>query len=146
LEGTFCAEKYIELLENHFLPYLEEEFPDDEPIYFVQDCSRVHNNHAVEDYFAAENGRRQEDGIRRIQLIEWPSKGADLNPIENIWGMMLHDMEARRIRDPFSLFEHVEQIWEGYRFEQPNLCQNLSNSMDTRLQRVLENNGYWCGK
>ncbi len=135
----------MDLLRDFFIPYVEEEFPGNEPLYFVHDQSRIHQANDVQFFFAEINASRMQRNLPIIQLIPWPSKGADLNPIENIWAMMITDMEARHIRNPFALFENVEQIWEGYRYEHPNLCQRLAYSMESRIELVLGNNGYWCG-
>lgn len=123
------------MLEESFLPYVEEEFRG-EDVFFIQDRSPIHTAHVVRDWFIAHP---------RVTLIPWPSKGADLNPIENIWGDMVKDMDARHVRDKFALFEYVEEMWEGYRIDRPNYCPKLATSMENRIPLVIENNGYWTG-
>ena len=74
IEGRFTAQKYLELLENFFLPSLRDrdfQFPPG-PIIFVHDRCPVHMARVVQDWFA-----RQEN----LEVLDWPSKGCDCNPL-----------------------------------------------------------------
>ena len=78
IEGRFTAAKYLDILQDFFLPSLQVQnhpFPDG-PILFVHDHSPIHTARVVNQWF---------DGREDLQLLNWPSKGCDMNPIENIW-------------------------------------------------------------
>lgn len=105
-------------------------------MFFVQDLSPIHTAIAVRNWFIRHP---------QIQLLPWPPKGADLNPIENLWADMVRDLNARGSRDRFELFERVEQVWEGYRLGRDEFWEKLAVSIMRRLQLVIENEGYWTG-
>ena len=50
-----------------------------------------------------------------IELLPWPKKGADLNPIENVWVDMVKDMESYRPDSPEQVLEKAVAIWNSYR-------------------------------
>ncbi|KAK3881102.1 hypothetical protein Pcinc_014439 [Petrolisthes cinctipes] len=108
IEGRFTAAKYLEILENFFIPSLQQRnhpFPPG-PIIYVQDRCPIHTAHTVQEWF-----RGRED----VELLDWPSKGADLNPIENVWANMEPEMERR----PEALMAHTQAQWEMFR-NKPN--------------------------
>ena len=82
IDGRFTAEKYVEILEEVFLPSLRERnypFPDGR-IILVQDRCPVHMARIVQRWFATHP---------EIEVMDWPSKGCDMNVIENIWANMV---------------------------------------------------------
>lgn len=135
INGRFTSQAYIELLDDFFLPYVEEEFHG-QPVNFIQDRSPIHTARIVTQWF-----REHPD----IRLIPWPAKGADLNPIENVWGDMVKDLNARNVANRWALFERVEDIWESYRIDRAEYWDKLAVSMTRRIPLVIENEGLWTG-
>ena len=91
IEGRFNAQTYVEILNNFFLPSFaarNNPFPP-APVYFVHDRCPVHQARVVQDWFQQHP---------QFQLLPWPSKGADCNPIENLWGSMVNTWEPERER------------------------------------------------
>jgi hypothetical protein len=78
IEGTFDAEKYIDILDDTVLPYIEEHFPDGH-FYYYQDNSPIHRARTVREWF--------ERNIPVHQIFETPPKSPDIPPIENLWGL-----------------------------------------------------------
>ena len=68
---TMNSERYIELLETHFL----QMFSLYECQIFMQDGAPCHKSKKVMKWFKNHN----------ITLLEWPGNSPDLNPIENCW-------------------------------------------------------------
>ena len=135
IEESFNAEKYLEILENFFLPSLRERsfpFPPG-PIIFVHDRCPVHMARAVQEWFA-----RQDN----LLLLEWPSKGCDCNPIEHLWANMVNAWEPENERTADQLMNHVRTQWELFRGK-PHLIEKLVASMPRRLQEVAERGGGW---
>lgn len=63
IEGRFDAEKYIDILNETVLPYIEEHFPDGH-FYYYQDNSPIHKARAVREWF--------EQNIPNHQLFQPP--------------------------------------------------------------------------
>jgi DDE superfamily endonuclease len=78
--------KYLEILQNVFLPSISAKFPD-QKVKFVQDQSPIHTSRVVKKWFIQ---HRDE-----IEVLPWPPKGADINPIENVWGDIVKHQESK---------------------------------------------------
>lgn len=78
-----------------------------------------------------------------IDVVRWPAKSPDLNPIENLWGNMVREWNAEdvNIRNRYDLNHYVRERWEFFR--QGDICSNLVASMNRRLTEVIENDGYY---
>ena len=135
IEGRFNTEKYLELLQNSFLPSLRARnhpFPPG-PIIFVQDRCPVHTARLVQDWFARQD---------QLKLLEWPSRGCDCNPIEHLWATIANSWNQEGERNPDELLDHINREWEALR-ARPQLANNLVQSMPRRLQEVIEKEGGW---
>ena len=135
IEGRLTAEKYVTILQDFLLPSLRErDFPAHPgPIIFVQDRSPIHMARVVREWFANQNV---------LQLLEWPSRGCDCNPIEHVWANMVNSWDPAAERTPQALMDHVQRSWETLR-EKPDLIRNLVMSMPQRLAEVIEKEGGW---
>ncbi len=76
IDGRFDSERYLEILDNTVLPYIEDEFEDGN-IFYYQDNSSIHRPRVVRDWFNR--------NFTTEQLIATPAKSPDINPIENAW-------------------------------------------------------------
>lgn len=135
IEGRFTAAKYINILQDFFLPSLRERnfpFPPG-PIMFVQDRCPIHTARIVSEWFRAQGD---------LQLLDWPSKGADMNPIENLWGNIVNCWEPENERTRAELQAHTHAEWELMR-NKPRLVRDLVSSMPNRLREVMEKEGGW---
>lgn len=133
IEGKLNTEKYLQILGDILLPAIHEKFPG-RRIKFIQDKSPIHEANLIKQWF--------EDNREVIELLPWPPKGADVNPIENVWGDIVKDSEFFRPRSADEVFDKANAIWEGYK-GRPTYWRKLANSMVNRLQMVIENDGYW---
>ena len=91
-------------MENEFLPWVQEHYVQ-QPVRFIQDRSPIHTAHVVTRWFR-ENPQ--------IKLLPWPSKGADINPIEDVWGDIVKDFDCRNVRNSDEVFDHASHHWLGY--------------------------------
>jgi hypothetical protein len=66
--GGVTARQYIEVVEEHLLPILEND------TLFMYDNSRVHIAYIVQDWFADQD----------IDVLDWPPYSPDINLIENL--------------------------------------------------------------
>jgi transposase len=79
--------KYIQTLESGLLPFLL--------FIFQQDNTSVHTSRETKEWFIGKN----------IHPMYWPSLIPDLNPIENVWGILVH-----KIYDSVSQFSTVGEL------------------------------------
>ncbi|KAJ8708274.1 hypothetical protein PYW07_010399 [Mythimna separata] len=111
---------YLELLQETMVPTVRSVYPQDEvpEILFIQDNCPIHTSRVVRNWL-----EQQPD----IRTVPWPSRSPDLNPIENLWGIMVQKWDNRNERTKENLVAHVDRVWEG--FCGSNLCEVLVNSM-----------------
>ncbi|KAG8238686.1 hypothetical protein J437_LFUL016565 [Ladona fulva] len=74
---------------------------------------------------------------KRIQQLSWPAKSPDLNPIENIWGIMVREMKDRPLHAN-KLLGDIEDTWESIRAP---VCLRVIQSMPELLRLVIKNGG-----
>lgn len=133
INGNLNSEEYINILETSLLPSVRAyALPEPLQIILVQDRSPIHTSRVVREWFA----NRPE-----IELIDWPTKGCDMNPIENLWGMMKQEWGVEE-KTKASIERKTMEVWEGFR-RRPNICSSLVDSMPSRLQEVIQANGGW---
>ena len=136
IQGRFTAAKYVEILEDFFLPSLQERnYPLTEPILFMHDKCPIHTARVVREWF---------DEHPNLQLFDWPSKGCDMNPIENIWANLVNTWEPAQERRVEQLVQHAHEQWEMFRANPPLVRRHVAN-MSERLQAVIDNGGGWSG-
>ncbi|KAG0728539.1 Transposable element Tcb1 transposase [Chionoecetes opilio] len=133
IEGRFTAEKYVDLRDNFLLPSLRDRhFPAHPgPIIFVQDRSPIHTARVVRQWFT---------GRDDLVLLDWPSKGCDLNPIEHVWAFMVNGWERQRELRPDQLLAHINRDLEILRRKQ-DIIENYVSSMPKRMREVIEREG-----
>lgn len=135
IDTKMNAEQYIRVLEDVLIPSVRAIYPAPAPIVLVQDNSAVHTARLVTAWL---------EDHPEIEVLRWPSKSPDLNPIENVWGIMCQMWEQQGVpisRTREALHHHVIRIWEGLRSTE--ICPNIVGSMPRRLQEVVARNGYW---
>jgi hypothetical protein len=129
--SLFCFQRimdgqyYVEILENHI-----EEINGmlGKKWRFQQDNDPKHTSR-VAKAFLAENVP---------ELIDWPSCSPDLNPIENLWGTVKHNVEKRNPRNLDELERFMVEEWDLI----PNsVLVNLINSMQRRCKSVIKSKG-----
>lgn len=129
------SDEYIEVLEGNMLPTVRTIYPAEEMplINFVQDNSSVHTSATTREWFAHHP---------EVNVIDWPAKSPDLNPIEHVWAIMVRDWDNREERTAASLRDHVREVWESIR-RRPRICSSLVQSMPRRIDAVIDSAGWW---
>lgn len=77
-----------------------------------------------------------------VRQLRWPPCGADLNPIENVWGIMKMNLGKQNDcgRTADELWQAVEHEWGRLR-SRPEIVTSLYESLPRRIREVIENDG-----
>ena len=133
INGNLDSVQYIQILEAIIPSIRATAIPAPNPIHFVHDKSSIHTSHLVGDWF-----RQHPD----IIVIDWPSKGCDINVIENVWAMTVRTWDLQEERTREAIVDHAVSEWENLR-RLPNYCQRLVDSVPERLDTIIQANGGW---
>ncbi len=80
-------------------------------------------------------------------IIDWPTKGADMNLIENVWAAIQKSTSGKIREDGKSpdnredLWTYITDSWEE--LDDTDLIENLYRSMPNRMRSVIEKRGHW---
>jgi hypothetical protein len=79
----------------------------------------------------------------KVQILpKWPPNSPDLNLIENVWGMVQAEVDAKGCKT-FAQFKAA--VLEGLAHLTPATLNNLYSSMGSRLAKVVATGGDKCG-
>lgn len=128
VDGRMNSAGYREVLKNHLLDV--GHIMGGSNWILQQDNAPVHRSKVNINWFQSQ----------KIEVLPWPSLSPDLNPIENLWGILV-----RRVYSNGKQFHTKEQLktailksWEEIT---PNELRSLVNSMPDRLFEVIKLNG-----
>lgn len=127
-----ALDDYCTIIDHVMQPYvLDGPFPDGDFV-FQQDQSPVHMSRQVRSLLRE----------RCVATLPWPPKGADLNIIEHVWGLIKSTMEQRPLHRSTSdeLFEDVSREWVRLRGE-PGFVTALYVSLPDRMRAVVTGYG-----
>lgn len=122
---TVNKERYLELLNDH----LEDCFIDCKSEVFQQDGAPAHTAKLIKEWF---------EWVDVDYIKDWPGNSPDLNPIENLWGLMKRRLRGRDTSSVPKLIDHLQDIWSNL---SPALLQNLALSVPKRLSSCLKRRG-----
>ena len=117
---------------------MEQCFPDDDWCY-AHDGASAHKadmiNRWLEDNVP--------DHITSGPSGDWPASSPDLNPIENIWGIMNESIQLDSPATTAALKRSVKKAWANIPL---STLQSTIQSMPNRLAQVIHNQGESIGK
>ncbi|EYB96308.1 hypothetical protein Y032_0151g2804 [Ancylostoma ceylanicum] len=141
--GAFCAASKLEIafvscrmdsaeyqgtLQRHLLPFLRGRRLL--KYTFQQDNAAVHVSQSTKTWLS-EN---------RVNLMDWPACSPDLNPMENLWGII-----ARKVYSNHRQFQTIDDlktaVIEAWEDVEDDTLKNLVNSMPNRLFEVASRQG-----
>ncbi len=133
LKSTVNAAIYQEILEHFMLPSADKLYGNADFI-FQQDLAPAHTAKGTKSWF----------NDHGVTVLDWPANSPDLNPIENLWGIVKRKMRDTRPNNADDLKATVKETWASI---PPQQCHKLITSMPRRIEAVIKAKGaptkYW---
>lgn len=129
-EENIDSTHYLDILDQNLWPVTLKHFKDGD-FMFQQDNASVHTAHVITEYFRKEG----------ISSLHWPAKSPDLNPIENLWYILKHEIMKKvgEIETITDLKNVIRSCWESI---SPAYVKKLYLSMPRRLRAVQISKGH----
>ncbi len=133
LKSTVNAAIYQEILEHFMLPSADQLIKDADFI-FQQDLAPAHTAKGTKSWF----------NDHGVTVLDWPANSPDLNPIENLSGIVKRKMRDTRPNNADDLKATGKETWASI---PPQQCHKLITSMPRRIEAVIKAKGaptkYW---
>ncbi len=138
LKTNVTAPVYQEILEHFMLPSANQLFKDADFI-FQQNLAPGHTAKSTKSWF----------NDHGVGVLDWPENSPDLNPIENIWGIVKRKKKNKRPKK-CRWAESQKNVKETWASIPPQQCHKLITSMPRRIEAVIKAKGaptkYWVHK
>lgn len=126
IHGNLTAERYRDnILQPHLMPVINRQRE-----LFQQDNARPHTARVTRDFLHNNN----------VNVLPWPSKSPDLNPIEHLWDE-LDKRVRRRQNQPQTLVQLRNVLQQEWRRIQQRTIKTLIESMSRRCRTVIAARG-----
>ncbi len=106
----------------------------DADFIFQQDLAPAHTAKVTKSWF----------NDHGVTVLDWPANSPDLNPVENLWGIVKRKMRDTRPNKADDLKATVKETWASI---PPQQCHKLITSMPRRIEAVIKAKGaptkYW---
>lgn len=132
IEERLNATKYCEVLEEHLLPFAYSQHgTEEDSFFFMQDGARAHTANITKQWLQS----------LEINVIDWPAVSPDLNPIENLWGILTQRVypNSFQFETKEGLKQAIQSAWDGITL---NELQTLSSSLPSRCAKVITSRGH----
>ena len=128
IENTMNAQRYCDVLEQSLVPFGSEAHNNN--YYFLQYNASIHVANYTKTFL------RDMD----IDFLDWPARSPDLNPIENLWAVLVREAYRgfRQFDDVESLKEAIQYGWEKIEI---SVLRALVRSMKQRCIDVITKRG-----
>lgn len=127
MNGNLNSDSYISILKETVLPFMNKETDIQ---YFQQDNAPIHVSRKTKKWL--------EDN--KISCINWPPLSPDLNPIENLWGIMVRRIYCgnKQYNSKIELKRAIVRAWDSI---ETKTLETLVESMSRRIYSVIEKRG-----
>jgi DDE superfamily endonuclease len=126
------SQGYTDILTDSLLP--EARMMGGRSWIFQQDNAPTHKSKWTTDWFSR----------NKVRVLDWPARSPDLNPIENLWGIMTRSVYAkgRQYSHVNDLRVAIQMAWNSITLQ---TLRNLIDSMKNRIFQVIYNRGGFIG-
>ncbi len=101
LKSTVNAAIYQEILEHFMLPSADKLY-EDADFFFQQDLlAPAHTAKGTKSWF----------NDHGVTVLDWPTSSPDLNPVENLWGIVKRKMRDTRLNNADDLKTAIKVTW-----------------------------------
>ncbi len=133
LKSTVSTAIYQEIFEYFMLPSADKLYGDADFI-FQQDLAPAHTAKGTKSWF----------NDHGVTVLDWPANSPDLNPIENLWGIVKRKIWDTRPNNADDLKAAIKATWASITPEQGD---RLIAFMPRRIDAVIRAKGgptkYW---
>jgi transposase len=128
IDGRMNSYGYREVLKNHLIDIGDK--MGGTSWIFQQDNAPVHRSKVNVAWFKTQ----------KINLLPWPSLSPDLNPIENLWGLLVRKVyaEGKQFQTKEQLKAAIVRSWEDITLDD---LHKLVNSMPDRIFEAIKLHG-----
>ncbi len=127
LKTNVTTPVYQEILELFMFPSADQLFKDADFI-FQHDLSPAHTAKSTKSWL----------NDRGVGVLDWPANYPDLNPKENLWGIVKRKMRNKRPKNADELKATVKETWASI---PPQQCHKLITSMPRQIEAVIKAKG-----
>ncbi len=127
LKSTVNAAIYQEILEHFLLPSADKLYGDADFI-FQQDLAPAHTAKSTKSWL----------NDHGVGVLDWRANSPDLNPIENLWGIVKRKMRDTWPNNADELKATVKETWASI---PPQQCHKLITSMPRQIEAVIKAKG-----
>ena len=136
IEGHLDGLQYQHILQNVMVPSVRMLYPKG-IVHLQQDHSSIRDSRVVQEWLS-----RQAD----VELLRWPPRARDMNPIENMWSEVKRTMQdtwfVHPSRNSDELWALVSDTWDEVA-SSTRYIQSLIESMTQQMKSVVEAEGFW---
>ncbi len=115
------------ILEHFMLPFADQLLKDADFI-FQQDLAPAHTAKSTKSWL----------NDHGVGVLDWPANSPDLNPTENLWGIVKRKMRNKRSKNADELKATVKETWASI---PPQPCHKLITSMPRQIEAVIKAKG-----
>ena len=127
IDKTMDQAKYINTLSNYLLPNADK-IHGKNKWRFQQDNAPCHKAYSVKQWL----------GANSIRMLDHPPQSPDLNPIENVWGIIKKSLEKKKSKNKIDLTQNIKESWNKISKE---ICANCIDHLIKTLSKVIEKEG-----
>lgn len=135
-EGKLTAVQYQDLvLDGELFDFWQASMEEEGYVMVMEDGAPYHKGAA-----SARREQYEKNGWMGWGPGTWPASSPDLNPIENVWHMLINNIQKRKVQ-PKNREELIIAAKEEWAKLDLNKVNNLIDSMPRRIAAVREANG-----